>query len=84
LEGKPHRGTLHQRMVEEIPLGPINVPVLIAQGVFDKIVTATSADGIQDVVTHTDKLFDDLGIYSQSIPEVGKPPVPEDVIIEER
>jgi alpha-beta hydrolase superfamily lysophospholipase len=53
LEGKPHRGTLHQRMVEDIPLGPINVPVLIAQGAADKIVTATSADGIQDVATHT-------------------------------
>jgi hypothetical protein len=40
-------------MVDDIPLGPINVPVLIAQGVADKIVTATSADGIQDVATHT-------------------------------
>jgi hypothetical protein len=53
LEGKPHRGTLHQRMVEDIPLGPINIPVLIAQGTADKIVTATSADGIRDVATHT-------------------------------
>ena|SRR5687767_12880837 len=49
-------------MVEDIPLGPINVAVLIAQGVVNKIVTATSADDIRNVATHTDKLFDGLGI----------------------
>jgi hypothetical protein len=42
-------------MVEDISLGThqLNVLVLIAQDVADKIVTATSADGIQDVATHT-------------------------------
>src|SRR5687768_11527437 len=52
-EGKRPRGTLYESMGEDMPLGPIHGPVLSAQGVADKIVTATSADGIQDVATHT-------------------------------
>ena len=69
------------------PRDPSTFPCLIAQGVADKIVTATSADRIQDVAIHADKRFDDLGITRKvlrELAEAGKPPVLEDVIIKER